>query len=243
VGVGWTVIVSIVFVLASAISCNARPITMNERIAEQSLRRQGLHTIEDRYEEYHAIVERRLRPYFQEAGLPYPPTALVLVGIKEEKLLQVYASSGGSFKLIRTFPILAASGTAGPKVHEGDRQVPEGVYGIEKLNPNSAYHLALRVEYPNKFDLEQAKIEGRTDLGGDIMIHGSDRSAGCLAMGNEAIEDLFILGAEVGAPQIKLILTPVDFRKTNVLPADTKIYPFSDELYAHIKRDLNDLPE
>jgi murein L,D-transpeptidase YafK len=216
---------------------------MNERTAEISLRRQGLHTIEDRYEQYHSIVEKRLRPYFDMAGIPYPPISLVLVAIKNEKRLQVYASDGGPDRLVRTYPILAASGTAGPKVREGDRQVPEGIYSIEKLNPNSNYHLALRVLYPNSFDIEQAKLEHRTDLGTDIMIHDSDKSAGCLAMGNEAIEDLFILGAEVGAPKIKLVITPVDFRKTTTLPADTKIYPWSDVLYAHIRQDLGTLPE
>jgi murein L,D-transpeptidase YafK len=211
---------------------------MNERIAEASLRRQGLHTIEDRYEEYHATVKLRLATYFRAAGVSYPPTSLVLVAIKQEKILQVYAASNGPVKLIRTYPILAASGTLGPKLREGDRQVPEGIYSIEKLNPNSVFHLALRVAYPNQFDQEQAKKDGRTDLGNDIMIHGSDKSAGCLAMGDRAAEDLFILGAEVGAPQIKLIITPIDFRKTDTLPPDTKLCPWSVELYAHIRREL-----
>lgn len=216
---------------------------MNERIAEISLRKQGLHTIEDRYEEYHALVQHRMAPYFKAAGVRYPPTNLVLVAIKQTKELQVYASSGAvPLHFIRTYKILAASGTAGPKVREGDKQVPEGVYNIEKLNPNSMFHLALRVQYPNQFDVEQANAEIRTNLGTDIMIHGSDRSVGCLAMGNEAIEDLFIVGAEVGAPKIKLIITPVDFRKGLPLPSDTKLYPWSQELYAHIKQDLLALP-
>jgi hypothetical protein len=236
--------ISIVLALVNCASpALGRPVTMNEKIAEASLRRQGLHTIEDRYKEYQRKVERRLGPYFEAAGVPYPPTFLELIAVKDEKVLQVYASSTGPLRLIRSYSILAASGTAGPKLREGDRQVPEGVYGIEKLNPNSAYHLALRVAYPNQFDLDQAKTDGRTDLGNDIMIHGSDKSAGCLAMGNEAIEDLFILGDDVGASRIKLIITPTDFRKTNKLPADTKIYPWSDALYDHIKKDLIGLPE
>jgi hypothetical protein len=233
-----------VLLVAAAAPASARPITMNERIADISLHQQHLHTIGDRYAEYRQRVEQRLRPYFEQAHMPYPPNQLVLVAIKDQKVLQVYAvASGSPIKLVRTYPILAASGVPGPKLRERDKQVPEGVYGIEKLNPNSAFHLALRVAYPNAFDIEQAKIEGRTDLGTDIMIHGSDRSVGCLAMGNEAIEDLFILGADVGAPAIKLIITPVDFRKTHSLPPDTRLYPWSSELYAHIKRDLAVLPE
>jgi murein L,D-transpeptidase YafK len=220
-----------------------RPITLNERMADISLRLQHLHTIGDRYDQYHQKVETRLHPYFEQAGMPYPPDHLILVAIKQEKLLQIYAVSGTKLKLVRTYPILAASGTAGPKLQEGDRQVPEGVYSIEKLNPNSAYHLALRVGYPNQFDLAQSAADGRTDLGGDIMIHGSNKSAGCLAMGDENIEDIFVLSAEVGAPQIKLIITPVDFRTTDQLPADTKIYPWSNTLYTHIKQELASLPE
>jgi murein L,D-transpeptidase YafK len=216
---------------------------MNERLADISLRQQGLHTIGDRYEEYHSRVQSHLIPYFRRADVFYPPVRLIFVAIKGEKLLQVYASSGGPFHLVRTYPILAASGDLGPKLREGDRQVPEGIYAIEKLNPNSAYHLALRVAYPNAFDLIQADRDHRTNLGGDIMIHGSNKSAGCLAMGDKAIEDLFILGAEVGAPQIKLIITPIDFRKTDALPIETKLYPWSDELYAHIRSELMNLPD
>jgi murein L,D-transpeptidase YafK len=215
---------------------------MNERIAEQSLKRQGLQTIADSYAQYHNQVQSRLALYFEAAHLGYPPKRIVLVAIKQDKLLEVYASAAGPFRFVRSYPILAASGVSGPKLREGDHQVPEGIYSIEKLNPNSAYHLALRVEYPNQFDIAQAERDHRANLGSDIMIHGSNRSVGCLAMGDEAAEDLFILGAEVGAPQIKLIITPIDFRKTDQLPADTRLYPWSQELYAHIRRDLADLP-
>ena len=71
------------------------------------------------------------------------------------------------------YPIRAASGALGPKLREGDRQVPEGVYDIESLNPNSRFHVALRVGYPNAFDRQMAGREGRTALGGDIMIRAS----------------------------------------------------------------------
>jgi murein L,D-transpeptidase YafK len=215
---------------------------MNERIAELSLRRQGLITIEQRYEQYHNRVQNRLEPFFQTAGVAYPPTRLVLVAIKTQKVMEVYAAADGPMRFIRTYPILAASGLPGPKLREGDRQVPEGVYGIEKLNPNSRYHLALRVAYPNGFDCEIAADEHRTNLGSDIMIHGSHKSAGCLAMGDPASEDLFILGAEVGVTNIKLIISPVDFRTTNRLPADTRIHPWSAKLYAQIKTELYHLP-
>jgi murein L,D-transpeptidase YafK len=115
--------------------------------------------------------------------------------------------------LLKTYPILAASGTAGPKTREGDRQVPEGEYEIESLNPNSLYHLALRLNYPNEDDVEAAKSEGRTGLGGDIMIHGSDASVGCLAMGDPAIEELFVLVADTGLDKVSVLIAPWDFSR------------------------------
>lgn len=117
-------------------------------------------------------------------------------------------------------------------------QVPEGFYAIESLNPNSAYHLSLRVSYPNAQDRLQAKAEGRTKLGGDIMIHGKALSAGCLAMGDEAAEELFVLAALTGIDRIRVILSPVDFRKTE-LPADLPPLPaWVSTLHASLKTEL-----
>ena len=170
-------------------------------------------TVEDRLKEFGPSARQKLAADFTRIGVPYPPKQIVLVGLKEEDQLEVWVSDGNSKpKHLKTYPILAASGTLGPKLREGDFQVPEGVYGIESLNPNSAFHLALRVDYPNAFDRENARIEGRTSPGSDIMIHGSSVSVGCLAMGDPAIEELFVLAAETGLENIKVILSPVDFR-------------------------------
>ncbi|NJN46820.1 MAG: L,D-transpeptidase family protein [Candidatus Competibacteraceae bacterium] len=92
---------------------------------------------------------------------------------------------------IKHYPVLAASGTLGPKLCEGDRQVPEGIYRIKSLNPNSAYHLSLELDYPNAFDLRQAERDGRNNPGSAICIHGKAVSVGCLAMGDTAIEELY----------------------------------------------------
>ncbi|HEX8680040.1 MAG TPA: hypothetical protein VF683_08775, partial [Chthoniobacterales bacterium] len=98
-------------------------------------------TVEDRVAEYGEIVRARLEPQFRAAGVPYPPARVTLVGLKEEKLLEVYAADAdGEFRYVCTYPVLAASGVAGPKLREGDRQVPEGVYCLRELNPNSLFH-------------------------------------------------------------------------------------------------------
>ena len=205
-------------------------------------RLRGKATVSDRLSQYGPIVRTRWQPYFEQKGVAYPPQKLLLVGLKREKQLQVYAANPEQpLKLIRSFSVQGLSGKLGPKLRFGDMQVPEGFYRIESLNPNSAFHLALRVNYPNTFDRSQAQKEGRTELGGDIMIHGSNASIGCLAMGDEVAEDLFILASEVGAENIKVILSPVDFRTSSV-PNDAKRPTWVKNLYAEIKASLIKLP-
>ena len=103
------------------------------------------------------------------------------------------------------------------------------------------FHLSLRINYPNEFDREQAKHENRTNLGGDIMIHGSSVSIGCLAMGDEVAEDLFILAAETGIENISVILSPVDFRKSTFPEVTYSLPEWTDVLYEQIKQELSKL--
>ncbi len=84
---------------------------------------------------------------FETAKAAWPPSEIGLVAIKDEKILELFArSDGGAWTLIHRYPVLAASGGPGPKLRQGDRQVPEGVYGISFLNPNSRYDVSLRVK-------------------------------------------------------------------------------------------------
>ena len=200
-------------------------------------------TVAERVQQYGARARSRLSPHFQRAQLAYPPKRVTLVGLKAERLLQVYAAGPtGGYRFICSYPILAASGGPGPKLRQGDRQVPEGIYPIELLNPNSRFHLALRVGYPNAFDRAQAAREGRTELGGDIMIHGSSVSIGCLAMGDKAAEDLFILAADTGLQNMSVVLSPVDFRTGAAVPKGTKLPAWIAPLYSEIKARLAELP-
>lgn len=175
-------------------------------------------------------VDAQLAPLFQSAGVSYPPLQLTFIAFKAEKRLEVFASNTSNKgsnptppAFIFSRPILSTSGTAGPKLREGDLQVPEGFYRLELLNPNSRFHLSLRVNYPNAEDLLRAREEGRSleTLGGDIMIHGGSASTGCLAMGDPAVEELFILASRTGLDAIKLIIVPWDFRihQSSELPA------------------------
>jgi murein L,D-transpeptidase YafK len=132
---------------------------------------------------------------------------------KEERELEVFVKneSTGKYDLLRTYPIVAASGELGPKLAEGDGQVPEGFYFVNQkaMNPNSAYHLAFNIGYPNSYD----RAHERT--GSFIMVHGSNVSIGCLAMTDEKIEEIYTLGQgalDGGQPFFRIHIFP--FRMT-----------------------------
>ncbi|HRY49513.1 MAG TPA: hypothetical protein P5186_15795 [Candidatus Paceibacterota bacterium] len=199
----------------------------------------GKKSVAERVTEFGDAVHKRVAARFKEVGVAYPPKRINLVGLKREQVLEVWVSGGsGQCEYLTTYPILGASGTLGPKLVEGDGQVPEGVYKIDSLNPNSLYHLALRVDYPNRFDRAKGALDGRAALGSDIMIHGKSASIGCLAMGDQAAEDLFVMAAESGIENITVILSPVDFRIRSLPATMPKVPPWTEELYADIRCEL-----
>jgi len=128
---------------------------------------------------------------FERCGLSYPASTVFLRAFKHERSLELWAANhrDDPHVLVATYPFCAASGTLGPKRRQGDFQVPEGVYAIDLYNPRSAYHLSMRVSYPNPSD----RIRGdQSDLGGAIMIHGSCVSIGCIAIRDAPIEEVFL---------------------------------------------------
>jgi hypothetical protein len=206
-------------------------------------RLRGQHTVEDRLTEFGPAVDARLRSRFTGVGVAYPPAELAFVAFKDIRRLQVFARNepGGVWKFVREYQVQAASGTLGPKIGNGDHQVPEGSYRIEALNPNSRYHLSLRLDYPNEFDREAARRDGRSDLGGDIMIHGARASIGCLAMGNETAEDLFVLTALAGREHVRVLISPTDFRDpTSRVPRI--LSDWVRELYLSLRVELRQFP-
>lgn len=161
-------------------------------------------------------AEERLVSYFLGAGVHYPPQRVAMLGFKAERRLELWADDGRGWKRITNYYVQGASGGPGPKLLQGDRQVPEGLYQISYLNPNSCCHLSLKINYPNAFDLHHATLEGRTNPGGDIFIHGGRGSSGCLAVGNPSVEELFVLVARIGLENTEVILAPHDFRQSPV---------------------------
>lgn len=157
-------------------------------------------------------VEPLLKPRLEKLSLTMG-SPLFLRAFKEEKLLEVWMKPAGKeeFVLFETYPIAGVSGQLGPKTAEGDRQIPEGFYyfGSRHLKPDSRYHLAFNIGYPNAYD----RHHGRT--GSFIMVHGSHVSIGCLAMTDAKIEEIYTLcnaALQDGQPFIRIHLFP--FRMT-----------------------------
>ncbi len=195
-------------------------------------------TVEERLQEFGEPVRARLASQFEVADVEYPPTGLTFIAVKRDRILEVQATGrDGECHFVCRYPILAASGRLGPKLREGDRQVPEGIYRIRELNPNSLFHLSIWLDFPNQFDLERAAEEGRTDPGSEIMIHGGERSTGCVAVGDTVAEDLFVLTALAGIENVTVIITPVDFR-TESISAPTDAPLWTAHLYDRIAEAL-----
>ena len=108
-------------------------------------------------------------------------------------------------------------------------------------NPLSNFDLSMQIDYPNQFDRHWAKIAGRRHLGGDIFIHGGDRSIGCIAIGNNAIQKLYPLVDRVGLEHVDVIIAPNDLRrqKAIITKRDPKWVP---QLYAQIGAALKAFP-
>ena len=115
---------------------------------------------------------------------------------KQEKVLELWAGSkrGGSLRLVKSYRIAGMSGGPGPKRMKGDKQVPEGVYSIDRFNPLSRFHLSLGINYPNASDRARTTA---ADPGHDIFIHGNKVSIGCLAMTDAVIEEIYVIANSV----------------------------------------------
>ena len=185
-----------------------------------------------------AVIAPRHRPVLETSarahGVTYPPPSLLLVAYKSESVLEVWAEVPSGWKRLREYPVLAASGGPGPKLREGDGQVPEGIYRLTHLNPDSSYHLSIRVDYPNEWDRARGLEDGRTTLGNDRYIHGKAVSIGCLAIGDENIEELFVLAADTGIANARIVIAPT--RGTLAVPSGAP--PWTATLYRAIAREI-----
>lgn len=131
----------------------------------------------------------KLKQELESKGLVFGSNIFIRI-FKESKELELWIRDGNNkFKLFKTYEICKHSGTLGAKLKEGDRQAPEGFYKVSasQMNPKSQFHLSFNIGYPNEYDT----IHNRT--GSNIMVHGDCVSAGCYAMTDDGIEEIYLL--------------------------------------------------
>ena len=192
---------------------------------------------------YGLRMEPQLITLFTKAGVAYPPRDVALLAFKQERQLQLWAKSENqSWQYIHTYPLTAFSGRLGPKLKEHDRQIPEGVYRLITLNPFSSMHLSMMINYPNNFDRLQASKDGRKQLGSNIFLHGKAMSVGCLAVGDKAIDQLFLLVHRVGLSHVQMIIAPNDLRQTKAVTSTFAQPRWLPELYKQIAQALTPFP-
>lgn len=152
---------------------------------------------------------------FSKAGAKTTDCEILIVAYKEEEEFEVYAKkkSVATFSKIATYEICNRSGILGPKRRQGDGQVPEGFYYINRFNPSSTYYLSLGINYPNQSD----KIKSTAaNLGGDIFIHGKCVTIGCLPMTDDKIQEIYMMAVYAkNCGQLKIPVYIFPFRMTN----------------------------
>lgn len=218
---------AIIMILLSIDCCAMAPKLNWDNAVDRAISRYGLR------------VEPQLKRYFSKAGVNYPPQEIALLAFKSERKVELWAKNPKQkWKHIHNYPLTGFSGRLGPKLRENDKQIPEGVYKLVNFNPFSSMHLSMMINYPNNFDKQKGYQDGRKQLGNNIFIHGKNLSVGCLAVGDLAIDQLFILARRVGLSHIQVIIAPNDLRKKKPSTSNFAQPRWLPELYRQIAESL-----
>jgi len=181
----------------------------------------------DVWPDIRTAVRPRIERELQLAG--FATGAKVFIRIfKQSRELQVFLQDGPEYRHYRTYPICNFSGGLGPKLKTGDLQSPEGFYTVTPglMNPNSKFHLAFNLGFPNAYD----QALGRT--GSALMVHGNCVSIGCYAMTDAAIEEIyFLVDAAMRAGQKSIPVHAFPYRMDGYGPLD----PDWDDFWENLK--------
>lgn len=176
--------------------------------------------------------EARIRKMFRDSGLSETPKYIYWRAFKLEDQLELWATDSSSkpYKLIKTYQVCKGSGDLGPKRKFGDLQVPEGLYYLEKFNPNSTYRLSLKIAYPNESDLVFADKE---NPGNEIYIHGGCASIGCLPMTDSLIDEIYWVSVMAQSYQ----------GSRNKIPIDIFPCHFNNKNWSYLKQNYGHKPQ
>jgi murein L,D-transpeptidase YafK len=143
---------------------------------------------------------------------------LFIRAFKFEEDLEVWAKNKNAVEYIKvvSYKFCENVGELGPKRKEGDKQIPEGIYSLSKFNPNSNYHLSLKVNYPNASD---SILSNKQSPGGMIFIHGGCKTVGCIPITDDFIKELYILAVQAkdqGQEDIPIHIFPFKMTEENM---------------------------
>jgi len=161
-------------------------------------------------------IGERLEKAVRDFGAK-PGSAIFLRAFKQEKQMELWMKKDSFFYLFKTYNICYVPGRPGPKRKQGDGQVPEGVYYIDRFNPESNFHLSLRVNYPNESD---RILSDQEKPGGEIYIHGNCVSVGCIPIEDANIEEVYLLALDATngrQEQIPIHIFPCRLDDNNLL--------------------------
>ncbi|RYY89960.1 MAG: hypothetical protein EOO15_04605 [Chitinophagaceae bacterium] len=180
-----------------------------------------------------------LQKQFAAKGLAWPAKYVYIRSFKYDSQLEVWVKNDRkeAFKLFKTYRVCALAGSLGPKRMQGDYQVPEGFYYINEFNPNSNYYLSLGLNYPNASD---RILSDSVQPGGDIYIHGSCVTVGCIPVTDTYIEEIYVLSAfarDAGQEFIPVHIFPVRYNNkrsvdylASLTKTDAELKRFADNL-------------
>jgi murein L,D-transpeptidase YafK len=163
-----------------------------------------------RVKEAYLDHEEDLKAELSEKGYVLTNINILILAAKQEREFNVYIKkkTEKKYELFKTYDFCYLSGILGPKRKEGDLQVPEGFYYVNWFNPNSQYHLSLKINYPNSSD---KILSDKKSPGGEIFIHGKCVSIGCIPLTDEKVNELYILAVEAtnnGQSKIPVYIFP-----------------------------------
>jgi len=192
--------------------------------------------------------EKLVKELFSSKGIELSSATIFIRAFKKEAQLEVWGKSEKyeKYQLIKTYSICSSSGELGPKRKQGDGQVPEGFYHIDRFNPYSNFYLSLGVNYPNASD----KILGnKGNLGGDIFIHGNCVTIGCMPLTDDKIKEVYLMAVEAksnGQTKIPVHIFPCRMDENGMkylekeFKTDVKLVPFWKNIqkgYEHFEND------
>ena len=175
-------------------------------------------TEQKRYSRVRAAYEHHwnhIQSRAQSKGIDLASLQVYLRAFKLDQQLELWVSDKDHdyYMLMERFEVCRSSGDLGPKRKQGDYQVPEGFYHIDRFNPASNYHLSLGINYPNRSD---KVLSDPQRPGGDIFIHGDCVTIGCIPIEDEYIEMLYVYCVEAKTAGQKTIpVTIFPFRPGN----------------------------